>query len=194
MGQDARQEIKQEIKYVLSQDELNYIATIASKQAVEAYKSEIKKEKVKRDNDKFLITKKKLASYRRVKASLAETEEFTEDEKIHYRWKFVEDLMGSAQDIMAKSEDTIISIEKRRKKALFDIQSIDRAMRLYREEAERSGNEEFKRRYRETVARYIDKDEKTVAEIAEMECVTEKTVYKDLGISTKIITTYLLGM
>lgn len=44
------------------------------------------------------------------------------------------------------------------------------------------------------MARYIEEEEKTVAEIAEMEGITEKTVYKDLGIACKIVATYLLGM
>lgn len=183
-----------EKRYLLTQEDLNRVATLASREAVAAYKSEQKKAETRWHNEKVSATKKKLASYRRVKTSLADTEEFTEDEKIEYRWKFVEDLMGSAHEIMAKSEDTMLGIERKRKKDRFDIQSIDRAMGLYAAEAERSASEEFKRRYREVMARYIEEEEKTVAEIAEMEGITEKTVYKDLGIACKIVATYLLGM
>lgn len=183
-----------EKRYLLTQDELNKLATLASKEAVAAYKAECRKAESRRSNEKVSITKKKLASYRRVKASLAETEEFTEDEKIEFRWMFVEDLMGSAHEVMTKSEDTVISIEKKRKKDLFELQSIDRAIELYRAEAERSASEEFKRRYREVMARYIDEEEKSIAEIAKAEGITEKTVYKDIGIACKIIATYLLGM
>jgi len=46
----------------------------------------------------------------------------------------------------------------------------------------------------ESEAKYIAKEEKSVAEIAEIESITEKTVYKDLGIACKIIATYLFGM
>lgn len=182
-----------EKRYLLTQEDLNRVAALASKEAVAAYKAEQKKTETRRSNEKVSVTKKKLASYRRVKASLVETEEFTEDEKIEYRWKFVEDLMGSASE-MVKSENTILSIEKKRKRDRFEIQSIDRAMELYAAEAERSASEEFKRRYREVMAKYIEEEEKTVAEIAEMEGITEKTVYKDLGIACKIVATYLLGM
>lgn len=183
-----------EKRYLLTQEDLNRVAVLASKEAVAAYKAEKKRTETRRSNEKVSVTKKKLASYRRVKASLTETEEFTEDEKIEYRWKFVEDLMGAANEVMAKSEDTILSIEKKRKRDRFEIQSIDRAMKLYAAEAERSASEEFKRRYREVMAKYIEEEEKTVAEIAEMEGITEKTVYKDLGIACKIVATYLLGM
>ncbi|MBQ6091338.1 MAG: MerR family transcriptional regulator [Lachnospiraceae bacterium] len=183
-----------ERRYELTQEDLNRIAVLASKEAIAAYKAEIKKSETKRSNEKISVTKKKLASYRRVKASLVETEEFTEEEKIDLRWKFVEDLMGSAQEVMRKSEDTILSIEKKRKRDRFEIQSIDRAMQLYAAEAERNTSEEFKRRYREIMARYIDDNEKSITEIAEEESITEKTVYKDLGIACKIVATYLLGM
>lgn len=180
--------------YFLTEDDLKKVAILASNEAVNAYRQEQKKTESKRLNEKVMVTKKKLASYRRVKASLNETEEFTEDEKIELRWQFIEDLMGSAFEVMARSEDTIRSLENKRKRDFFEIQSIDKAMNLYRKEAERSASEEFKRRYREVMAKYIDEDEKTVAEIAEMECITEKTVYKDLGIACKIVATYLLGM
>ena len=46
----------------------------------------------------------------------------------------------------------------------------------------------------ESKAKYIAKEEKSVAEIAEIESIKEKTVYKDLGIACKIIATYLFGM
>ena len=183
-----------ETKYVLTQKDLDRLAALASEKGVAAYKAECRRAESKRANEKTTITKKKLASYRRVKASLKETEEFTEDEKIELRWRFVEDLMGTATEVLSRSEDTIISIEKKRKQDLFEIQSIERAMGLYKAEADRSKSEEFRRRYREVMAKYIDEQEKTVAEIAEEEGITEKTVYKDLGIACKIVATYLLGM
>ena len=178
-----------EPKYSLSQEQLNSIAAIAAEKAVEAYRSEQQKTQKKQDNESIRITKKKLQSYRRVKASLAETEEFSEDEKIELRWQFVKDLMGSSMQYVDKAENRIKSIEHKRKRDLFEIQTIDKAMRLYN-----SANDEFQRRYRVMYAMYIADEVLTIEQIAENENTSEKTVYRDIGIACKILSVYLLGM
>lgn len=183
-----------EPKYSVTQEQLNSIAAIAAEKAVEAYRSKEKKTQKRRDNENVRITKKKLQSYRRVKASLTETELFTEDEKIELRWAFVSDLMGSAMDAVGKCDDRIKSVENKRKRDSFEIQSIDRAMELYRREAESSTSDEFRRRYRELYAMYIGDKVLSVKEIAENENISEKIVYRDIGIACKILAVYLLGM
>ncbi len=183
-----------EIRYFLTQEDLNTVAALAGREAVAAYKEEYLREERKRANEKVSITRKKLASYRRVKASIEDTGEFTEDEKMEYRWKFLEDLMGSIQNIVTRTESAVVSLEKKKRRDKFEIQSIDKALELYKAEAERSTSAEFKRRYRELIGKYINEPEMSVAEIAEKECVTEKTVYKDLGIACGIVAAYLLGM
>lgn len=105
-----------EARYSLTQEQLNDLAAIAADRAVEAYRSEEQKTQKRKDNENVRITKKKLQSYRRVKASLAETEEFTEDEKIELRWAFVRDLMGSGLDVVEKADNRIRSVENKRKK------------------------------------------------------------------------------
>ena len=59
---------------------------------------------------------------------------------------------------------------------------------------ENSSSEEAKRRYRELHAMYIDDEAHDVKEIAEMENISEKIVYRDIGIACKILAVYLLGM
>lgn len=183
-------------KYILSQDQLNQIAAIASRAGVKAYKDEkAKNEKKKsRNEDKVRRTKKMLSSYRRMKATLSEEREFTEAEKIELRWRFIEDLMGNSNELVSKSETVIIDQEKKRQENLYCIQSIENAIRLYQEECEKSSSEEGKRRFRELYAMYIADEAKSVKEIAETENISEKIVYRDLGIACKIIAVYLLGM
>ena len=178
----------------LTKEQIAAIASIATEKAIEAYRSEELRTQKRRENENVRITKKKLQSYRRVKASLCETEEFTEEEKIELRWAFIKDLMGSDFNGIQKADDRIHSVENKRKRDSFEIQSIDRAIGLYRKEVEQSGNEEFKRRFRELYAMYIDDVAVTVEQIAEMEKVSEKTVYRDLGIGCKVVAVYLLGM
>lgn len=184
------------VKYLLSQEELNRIASIAGKEAVKVFREEQKKADKKRakNEDKIKRTKKMLSSYRRMKIMLSEEAEFTEKEKIELRWKFIEDLMGSPNSLVCDSERTAIDNEKKRQENLYCIHCIENAIRLYGEECEKSSSEEYKRRYREVYAMYIAEESSTVQEIAEIERVSEKTVYKDLGIACSIIAVYLLGM
>ena len=183
-----------ELRYSLTEEQLNKIACIAAEKAIEAYRLEDVKAKKRLENQSIHITKSKLKSYRRVKASLVETEEFTEYEKIELRWEFIKDLMGSGLDVIEKSENRIKSFEAKRKRDLFEIQSIDKALSLYKEEVDNSDSEEAKRRYRELYSMYIDDKIYSIAEIAETENISEKIVYRDLGIACKIISVYLIGM
>lgn len=64
---------------------------------------------------------------------------------------------------------------------MYYINRIERAIETYREECETSKKPEAMRCYREVYEYYIAEEEKTVAQIASEECVSEKTVYKDIG-------------
>lgn len=182
--------------YVLTQEQIDQIAAIAGKEAVNVFRDEqIKTEKKQaREKNKVLKTKKMLSSYRRIKATLSDEEEFSEEEKIDLRWKFIKDLMGNARDTVSKSERVIKDGEKRRQEDLYCIYRIEKATEMYREECEKSGSEEAKRRYRELSMMYLEENTYTVQEIAEIENISDKTVYKDLGIACGIVSVYLFGI
>ena len=182
--------------YVLTQEHINQIAAIAGKEAVHTFRTEqVKAEKKRaREENKVKKTKKMLSSYRRIKATLSDEAEFTEEEKVELRWKFIQDLMGSARETVSKSERVIQDGEKRTQEDLYCIYRIEKATEMYREECEKSGSEEAKRRYRELSMMYLEEREYTVQEISQVEKVSDKTVYKDLGIACGIVAVYLLGM
>ncbi len=182
--------------YVLTQEQINQIAAIAGKEAVYTFRAEQAREEKKRkwEEDKVRKTKKMLGSYRRIKATLSDEAEFTEEEQIELRWKFIQDLMGNAKDTVSKSERVIQDGEKRRQEDLYCIYRIEKAAEMYREECEKSGSEEAKRRYRELSMMYLEEKEYSVQEISQIEKVSDKTVYKDLGIACGIVAVYLLGM
>lgn len=182
--------------YVLNQEQINQIAAIAGKEAVSIFRTEqVKAEKKRaREENKVKKTKKMLSSYRRIKATLSDETEFTEEEQIELRWKFIQDLMGSTKETVSKSERVIQDGEKRRQEDLYCIYRIEKATEMYREECEKSGSEEAKRRYRELRMMYLEEREYTVQEISQVEKVSDKTVYKDLGIACGIVSVYLFGM
>lgn len=182
--------------YVLTQEQINQIAAIAGKEAVHTFRAEQAREEKRREREENKVrkTKKMLSSYRRIKATLSDEAEFTEEEQIELRWKFIQDLMGNAKDTVSKSERVIQDGEKRRQEDLYCIYRIEKAAEMYREECEKSGSEEAKRRYRELSMMYLEEKEYTVQEISQVEKVSDKTVYKDLGIACGIVAVYLLGM
>ena len=182
--------------YVLTQEQINQIAAIAGKEAMKTFRVEQTKAEKKRarEENKVKKTKKMLSSYRRIKATLSDEAEFTEEEQIELRWKFIQDLMGNVKDTVSKSERTIKDTEKRRQEDMYCIYRIEKATEMYREECEKSGSEEAKRRYRELHMMYLDEKQYSVQEISEVEKVSDKTVYKDLGIACGIVAVYLLGI
>ena len=174
--------------YVLTQEQINQIAAVAGEEAVKRFRAEqVKSDKKRaREENKVKKTKKMLSSYRRIKATLSDEAEFTEEEQIELRWKFIQDLMGSVRETVSRSERTIKDEEKRRQEDLYCIYRIEKATEMYREEA--------KRRYRELSMMYLEEKQYSVQEISEVENVSDKTVYKDLGIACGIVAVYLLGI
>jgi len=182
--------------YVLTQEQINQIAAVAGEEAVKLFRAEqVKSDKKRaREENKVKKTKKMLSSYRRIKATLSDEAEFTEEEQIELRWNFIQDLMGSVKETVSRSERAIKDEEKRRQEDLYCIYRIEKATEMYREECEKSGSEEAKRRYRELSMMYLEEKQYSVQEISEVEKVSDKTVYKDLGIACGIVAVYLLGI
>ena len=182
--------------YILTQEQINQIAAVAGKEAVQAFKAEqVKLEKKRaREENKVKKTKKMLSSYRRIKATLSDEAVFTEEEQIELRWKVIQDLMGNTKEAISKSERVIQEGEKRRQEDLYCIYRIEKATEMYREECERAGSEEAQRRYRELSMMYLGDREYSVQEISQMEKVSDKTVYKDIGIACGIVSVYLFGI
>lgn len=182
--------------YILTQEQINQIAAIAGEEAVKRFWAELVKSDKKRarQENKVNKTKRMLSSYRRIKATLSDEAEFTEEEQIELRWKFIQDLMGNAKETVTRSERTIKDEEKRRQEDLYCVYRIEKATEMYREECEKSGSEEAKRRYRELHMMYMEDREYSIQEISTLENVSEKTVYRDLGIACGIVAVYLLGM
>lgn len=193
----AKDETERKIPmYVLTQEQINQIAAVAGEEAVKRFWAEqVKSDKKRaREENKVKKTKKMLSSYRRIKATLSDEVEFTEEEQIELRWKFIQDLMGNVRETVSRSERTIKDGEKRRQEDLYCIYRIEKATEMYREECEKSGSEEAKRRYRELSMMYLEEKQYSVREISEVENVSDKTVYKDLGIACGIVAVYLLGI
>lgn len=80
---ENKEKAKGEAIFPLTQEQINQIAAIGAKEGVRAYKEEQKKEerRRKKEDSKVRKTKKLLSSYRRIKATLSDGEQFTPEEQ-----------------------------------------------------------------------------------------------------------------
>ena len=69
--------MKSGIRYLLTEEQITKIVDASVSKAIESYRTEQKKVFQRKENENSRITKRKLQAYRRVKASLKETEEFS---------------------------------------------------------------------------------------------------------------------
>ena len=171
-----------------TQEDLVFIAEAAAKKAVDAME-EMNRKKA-RKNDPIRAVKRMLSDYRRLKIAQKEDIQISEAEGLELRWQYLIDLMG-APERRLYTEDTAYARERKLQYNQYKIQQIEAAVVMYRKECENSGNEEAMRRYRIVEMTYMTKKGYTAQEIAEMENISDKTVYKDLGIACNIIAVYL---
>lgn len=183
--------------YQLTAKQLEELMNLAGKAAAKQCLVEIEKKQIKMKKDaekqRYNKTKDMLKSYRREKIKLEDEARFTEEEQASMRWEFLVDLIGNPDQSVSKAERVVDDFESKRRDTKYAIWSIDNAIRLYEQEVELSGNDVDKRRFAELMAMYIDDDAMDVHELAEYYQVTEKAIYKDIGIATRIMTVYLFG-
>ncbi len=65
---------------------------------------------------------------------------------------------------------------------------------MYKRECETAGKSEAMRRYRAVDMLHIQEKGKTVQEIAALEGVSDKAIYKDLGTAYKALAVYMISV
>ena len=180
----------------LTKEEIEELVKTCAQIGANAYKEQEAEaqRRIAKNNDPARRMKKKLLGYRRAKKSLKEEQQFTPLDQREYRYAFIEDLMGDPTKNCDRTERMLMVEEEKRRQAYFEICQIDRALDLYKQECQESGNQEDIRRYRTLVRFYISDKASTVTEISELENVSEKTVYRDLRIACEILCQYAVGM
>ena len=180
------------VNYTVTAEELDRIIDLASKNAVKAFVNEQRKHERYLQEEKHKRVKKALQSYRRTKILVGSERMLSPQEMRETRYNFLCDLMGMARE--TRTEDLIIARDENRKRNIFYLGAIEGADRMYREEVLKGTSSEDIRRYEEMHDFYLGDEEVTVAELAERENISEKTVYKDLNIACEIMAEYIVGM
>ena len=114
------------------------------REEVNAYRKELVDEE--RNIEKLLVKsiKQKLVNYRRTKEKLANEVKLTKEEERELRYECIKDLMGNIDQQLTRSERRIQRNEEKRRKDLFEIQCLEKAVELYKKECNESASEEIK--------------------------------------------------
>lgn len=88
----------------------------------------------------------------------------------------------------------IESIKRSQQRTIIILRHIDEMMKYYRIACEESGREDEMRCYRIIMATYIDDEKKTAEEIAEIENIERRTVYKNINTAMKPLSALIFGV
>lgn len=159
--------------------------------AIEERRRKAEKEKAKKEDEAEQL-KQRLKKYRAVKGRLAE-EMFSPEELDEMEHEYFEELMGKNRSIESRVERMIEDEKVKRVKESFEIWELDTAFRRYEKACEQSGTWEDRRRCRELFMMYMDEKPYSVNEIAEVENISDKTVYKDVKIACEQMAPHYYG-
>ncbi len=88
----------------------------------------------------------------------------------------------------------IESIKKSQQRTIIILRHIEEMLKYYRIACEESGREDEMRCYRIIMATYIDEEKKTAEEIAEIENIERRTVYKNINTAMKPLSALIFGV
>lgn len=104
------------------------------------------------------------------------------------------DILDSLDDFTFDDGLYIESIKRSQQRTIIIIRHIDEMLKYYRIACEQSGREDEMRCYRIIMATYIDEEKKTAEEIAEMENIERRTVYKNINTAIKPLSALIFGV
>ena len=177
------------VEVQLSPEVITQIAVIASEMAIKAVRKEEQEAFNRRKRQLHKKLSRALNSYRTMKKVIAQ-KKYSKIEEMQLRWRFMEDLMGDS--IHGREPDSIIEEENRRmQENEYAIFRIDNALKLYEEDVAVMRNDEKTRRLEVLKMRYIYADVLPIEEIAQRAEISEKTVYRDIGVATDMLAIYM---
>lgn len=162
--------------------ELEAIVRLASETAVESYRKELERQqeqdgKARRERHHRVVNSAKmlLKNYRRFK-KMTVSSVYGKDTSTN---ETLVELLELMQEIYRSGELEVVSIKDRVARTELMIEHIDAMLEVYKKDCNRSP--EGQRRYRVIYWMYLSEDEsKTAEDIAEMENVVVRTVFRDI--------------
>lgn len=176
--------------------ELEAIVRLASETAVESYRKELERQqeqdgKARRERHNRVVNSAKmlLKNYRRFK-KMTVSSVYGKDTSTN---ETLVELLELMQGIYRSGELEVVSIKDRVARTELMIEHIDAMLEVYKKDCNRSP--EGQRRYRVIYWMYLSEDEsKTAEDIAEMENVVVRTVFRDIKTAYEELAVLFFGI
>lgn len=176
--------------------ELEAIVRMASETAVESYRKELERQqeqdgKARRERHHRVVNSAKmlLKNYRRFK-KMTVSSVYGKDTSTN---ETLVELLELMQGIYRSGELEVVSIKDRVARTELMIEHIDAMLEVYKKDCNRSP--EGQRRYRVIYWMYLSEDEsKTAEDIAEMENVVVRTVFRDIKTAYEELAVLFFGI
>lgn len=176
--------------------ELEAIVRLASETAVESYRKELERQqeqdgKARRERHHRVVNSAKmlLKNYRRFK-KMTVSSVYGKDTSTN---EALVELLELMQGIYRSGELEVVSIKDRVARTELMIEHIDAMLEVYKKDCNRSP--EGQRRYRVIYWMYLSEDEsKTAEDIAEMENVVVRTVFRDIKTAYEELAVLFFGI
>lgn len=176
--------------------ELEAIVRLASETAVESYRKELERQqeqdgKARRERHHRVVNSAKmlLKNYRRFK-KMTVSSVYGKDTSTN---ETLVELLELMQGIYRSGELEVVSIKDRVARTELMIEHIDAMLEVYKKDCNRSP--ESQRRYRVIYWMYLSEDEsKTAEDIAEMENVVVRTVFRDIKTAYEELAVLFFGI
>lgn len=176
--------------------ELEAIVRLASETAVESYRKELERQqeqdgKARRERHHRVVNSAKmlLKNYRRFK-KMTVSSVYGKDTSTN---ETLVELLELMQGIYRSGELEVVSIKDRVARTELMIEHIDAMLEVYKKDCNRSP--EGQRRYRIIYWMYLSEDEsKTAEDIAEMENVVVRTVFRDIKTAYEELAVLFFGI
>lgn len=176
--------------------ELETIVRLASETAVESYRKELERQqeqdgKARRERHHRVVNSAKmlLKNYRRFK-KMTVSSVYGKDTSTN---ETLVELLELMQGIYRSGELEVVSIKDRVARTELMIEHIDAMLEVYKKDCNRSP--EGQRRYRVIYWMYLSDDEsKTAEDIAEMENVVVRTVFRDIKTAYEELAVLFFGI
>ena len=179
------------VEILITMNEIAEIAKEAAREAVNEFCKE--QEKQRQANSPEQAAKKMLSEYKKLKKVANAELQPTRDEALSLQWEYLTELMGNP-DNKLYAEDKAYIVEKKMQYNKYKVGKIEKAVEFFKQDCESSKSESVERQYRIIKYLYFSNENYTVKDIAEKENMTDKTIYRDLGLAYRSIAMYLSAM
>lgn len=177
-------------KYVIDEEKLHSLMEISAKTAIEAYKEEHERVQKERSTRIQNNAKKLVSNYRRFK-EMANKSVFDADTSEDLTLKDIIEMMSG------RSRDTdleVLSIKQKAARTKLILEHIDTMLSVYKKQCEMSADPEEARRWNIIYGLYISDEPKSIQQLADEECITVSTVYRDCDKAYKKLAILFFGI